>query len=224
MSTSSSSQELAREHAAGLASSTTDRASDVSRHAADAASETLSGAAQGASAVKDETVAQAKDLIGQVRDQVRTQANSQLGQLGSTMRELASQLDDMSQKSDHDTTAHSLVSDIAQRTHRMADMVEGREVNDLLDDLRDFARRRPMAFLIGAAGLGLVAGRIGRGMRDARQSAENAPSPYPPPYPTEPSRQYPMEPAARYPSEASMRYPAESTTQYPMDDRSHADE
>lgn len=224
MSTSRSSQELAREHAAGLASNTTDRASDVSRHAAGAASDTLSGAAQGASAVKDESVAQAKDLIGQVRDQVRTQANSQLGQLGSTMRELASQLDDMSQKGDPETTARTLVSDMAQRTHRMADMVEGREVNDLLDDLRSFARRRPMAFLIGAAGLGLVAGRIGRGVRDARESAENTPSPYPPPYPTEPSRQYPIEPATQYPPDPSVRYPGEPAAQYPMDDRSHADE
>ena len=41
---------------------------------------------------------------------------------------------------------------------------------DLLDDIRSFARRKPGAFLLGAAVAGIVAGRMFRGAKDASTS------------------------------------------------------
>jgi len=175
-STSNSAPGLAREQATGLANSASDRATDVAGHARAAGSETTAAAGRNVAKVKDETVSQARDLMEQARSQVTEQANSQLGQLGSAMRRLASELEEMSRRSDQDGMARSVVDDAAQRVHRTADMVEGRDVSDVLDDVRRFARRSPAAFLIGAAGLGMLVGRIGRGVRDAdgeRQSARS---------------------------------------------------
>lgn len=170
MSTSKSAPELAREHVTDLASDAGDRASAVSEHARAAGSETVATAGRGVTKVKDETVSQARDLVGQARDQVTAQANTQLGQLGSTMRRLAAELEEMGNHSDHDGMARSVVTEAAQRTHRLADMVEGREITELLEDVRDFARRRPGVFLAGAAAFGVLVGRIGRGVVDSGAS------------------------------------------------------
>jgi hypothetical protein len=52
----------------------------------------------------------------------------------------------------------------ADRLHGAASWLEKREPADLLNEARNFARRRPGAFLIGAAVAGLVAGRVTRGL------------------------------------------------------------
>jgi hypothetical protein len=54
----------------------------------------------------------------------------------------------------------------ADRAHGAASWLEQREPADLLDEVRNFARRRPGAFLIGAAVAGLAAGRLTRGLKD----------------------------------------------------------
>lgn len=172
-----------------LASDSSDRVSEVSEHARAAGSETVATAGQNVAKVKDETVSQAKDLVGQTRDQLTAQANNQLGQLGSTIRRLATELEEMGQRSEHDGMARSVVKDAAQRSHRLADKVEGREIADVLADVRHFARQRPGLFLLGAAGLGVLVGRMGRGIRDAGESESSQSEPsvsasaIPPSYP-----------------------------------------
>lgn len=48
----------------------------------------------------------------------------------------------------------------------------------MVDQVRGFARRRPGTFLLGALALGVVAGRLGRGAKDAQSSGQAEPSPY----------------------------------------------
>lgn len=61
----------------------------------------------------------------------------------------------------------------SQRISEVADWLEQRDPQDLLNDVTRFARRRPGTFLAIAAGAGLLAGRMGRGIRDAG-SADNS--------------------------------------------------
>ena len=55
----------------------------------------------------------------------------------------------------------------AESLYRMADDVETRGVGAVLDDLQQFARRRPGAFLLGAAVVGFGVGRLVKVQRDA---------------------------------------------------------
>src|SRR5205814_692865 len=58
----------------------------------------------------------------------------------------------------------------AERIHGAASWLEQREPADLLQAVRDFARRRPGVFLAGAVAAGLAAGRLTRGVTDAASS------------------------------------------------------
>lgn len=54
----------------------------------------------------------------------------------------------------------------AQRAEDFTAQLERKEPKELLSDVRRFAARRPGAFLAIAAGVGLVAGRLTRGLSD----------------------------------------------------------
>ena len=52
----------------------------------------------------------------------------------------------------------------ASRLDAAASWLENRQPGEILDEVRSFARRRPGAFIAGAAILGLVGGRMTRGL------------------------------------------------------------
>jgi hypothetical protein len=54
----------------------------------------------------------------------------------------------------------------ADRADRVADWLGEREPGDLVEEVRSLARRRPGAFLLGAALAGVVVGRLTRGVVD----------------------------------------------------------
>jgi hypothetical protein len=64
----------------------------------------------------------------------------------------------------------------SQRIHGMADRIDERGAQGIVDDVQDFARRRPGMFLAGAAFAGFVTGRLVRGMAAAQSSAGTSPS------------------------------------------------
>jgi hypothetical protein len=70
----------------------------------------------------------------------------------------------MVSNSDQSGPATQLTSQARDRVHGAADWLDGREPGDLVDELRSLARRRPGAFLVGAALAGVVAGRLTRGV------------------------------------------------------------
>ncbi len=79
----------------------------------------------------------------------------------------------MARKSENPGVASDLARQAADRTGSVAGWLEGREPAAILDDLTSFARRKPGAFLAIAAGLGLVAGRLTRGLAaDAKDSGD----------------------------------------------------
>jgi hypothetical protein len=70
--------------------------------------------------------------------------------------------------------ATDLVRQAADRTNTAADWFSHRQPGDLLNEVKGFARRRPGAFLGIAAGLGLLAGRLSRGVIDETRSSGGA--------------------------------------------------
>jgi hypothetical protein len=82
-----------------------------------------------------------------------------LGTLGQDLDRMAGQADS--------GLASDLVRNAAERVQTVSRHLEGREPAQLLDDVRDFARRRPGVFLLGALAAGVVAGRVARGAQKA---------------------------------------------------------
>lgn len=125
--------------------------------------------------VTSEVKHQARNLVGEVRTQVEDQSRSQRDRLVGTLRTLSDDLEQMSTKSDGGM-ASDLVRQGAERVRSFTDNMAGREPSELLDEVRNFARRKPGTFLLGALVTGIVAGRLARGAKDAGNGATDASS------------------------------------------------
>lgn len=120
-------------------------------------------AGQEAKQVAGEVKQQARNLAGELSTQAADQTRTQRDRLVLTLHELSDELDTMASSGGGSGLARDLVRQASQKARELSSKVEGREPGDLLEDLRSLARRRPGAFLLGAAALGVVAGRLTRG-------------------------------------------------------------
>jgi hypothetical protein len=145
---------------------------NVGQSARAAAGNVTSTAANQARNVVGETRQQAVDLLGEARSQAREQAWGQQRKAAQSLHTLAGQLNEMAARNGDSGMATRLAEEAASRVSGVASWLDGREPDDLLKDVRDFARRRPGTFLLGAALGGVLAGRMTRGVTTAAQSEE----------------------------------------------------
>lgn len=114
---------------------------------------------------------QARSVTGQARDQARTtardlrghvadEADSQAHRTAGAVRQWADDLAGLADNAPADSPARSLVAQAADGGHRAADYLDEHGVGGLIEDMQGFARRRPAAFLGGAALAGFALGRI----------------------------------------------------------------
>lgn len=163
-------------------SSMTDKASEMKDKAGEAANQGKQAAGQVAQTavehaqeVKEEAVRQARDLAGEARQQVSSQVGQQHQALVSNLRSLGSELGSMTHSTGGESgVATELVSQAKERIDSLADWLDGREPGQVLDEARNFARRRPGAFLLGALAAGVVAGRMTRGVVAAHTSDDSS--------------------------------------------------
>jgi len=154
-----------------------EKAADAAQAAKQASTDVAQTAAEKAKDVAEETTRQARDLLGEAREQLRQQVGSQHRMLVGNLRSLAAELGAMTGHSTQSGVATELVSQARDRVHSSADWLDGREPGDLVQELRSLARRRPGAFLLGAALSGVLAGRLTRGV--AAVHAQDTASPRP---------------------------------------------
>jgi hypothetical protein len=149
-------------------------ASEQARHAAGtAADETrhVAGVAQDeAKRVASEARTQLHGLLDQTTREVDEQSRTQKGRLAESMRTFGDDLDRMSSQG-QDGMAAQLTREVAERARSMSSYLDQREPRELLDDVRNFARRKPGTFLLGALAAGVVAGRLTRGAKQAHDEA-----------------------------------------------------
>lgn len=140
-----------------------------------AAQDVAGTAKEQATQVTGETKRQARQLFDQSREELRSQGSQQQSRLASTLRDLGSELSAMADGPDQGGKATGLVRDVGDQVSSAAQWLENREPGEVLEELRGFARRRPGTFLLLAAGLGVVGGRLTRGAVDeARDSSESS--------------------------------------------------
>ncbi len=141
-----------------------DEAANVKGQAADSGKQVAGVAKEEAGNVAAEAGQQAKDLLHQTAGEVSDQAHQQQQRLAGSVHSLADELGSMASASDQSGPMTDLVRQGADKGSELARWLENRQPGELLDDVRSFARRRPMAFLAGAALAGVVAGRLTKGL------------------------------------------------------------
>jgi len=150
--------------------------------AQDAKESTKSVASTAASEAKDvahEARTQLRQLFDQLTGEATDQASGQTQRAVQGLRSLGSELSGMAESQQGESgMAADLARQGASRLDAAASWLEGREPGEILDEVRSFARRRPGTFIAGAAILGLVGGRLTRGLTsDASGSSNGQPSP-----------------------------------------------
>ena len=153
-----------------------DQASAIKQSAADAGQHAAGVAKEQTQNVIAEAGNRTKDLLEQARGELGSQASAQQQRVAAGLRALGDELHAMTQHESDPGVATDLARQGATRSHDLASWLEGREPGSLLEELKGFARLRPSAFLGIAAGAGLLAGRLTRGVKDASGNPEPPPA------------------------------------------------
>jgi hypothetical protein len=154
-----------------------DEAGNVKDTAVDAGKQVADTAKQEAANVAGEAKQQAKSLLSTATSQIKDQASTQQGKLASSLRGYTDQLQGLTQGQPLEAgPLNDLVQQAASRGSDIASWLENREPADVLDEVRRYARRRPVVFLALCGLAGVVAGRITRGAVAANTSVDS-PSP-----------------------------------------------
>lgn len=140
-------------------------AREVGKQGAEAGQHVAEVAKGEAQEVAHEAKGQAKNLAHELGDDLKNQAESQQKKVAEGLRSISDELNSMAQNSDASGTATQWVQQAGQRTGDIAGWLDQRDPAGLLDETRRFARNRPGAFLAIAAGAGLLAGRLARGLQ-----------------------------------------------------------
>ena len=160
----------AAEEASDVASTATAEGQQLVSLASEQATELSSTAREQAARVRGEVVEQGKTLAEQAQTQVQTQVHTQsrrladsISRLGDEVRALADgRPDEAETVQPYVANAADAVYDAADRLYSLAADIDSRGIGGVLEDLQTFARRRPGAFLIGAAVAGFGVGRAVR--------------------------------------------------------------
>ena len=138
-------------------------ASNVASTAADGARDVAGEAGAQAKAVAGEAKEQLDRLVSQGRQELRQQADQRNSQAVGQLRTLSEQLGALVHgRPEAAGQLVSYASDVQYQIRRLAARMEQGGPQGVVDDVTRFARRRPGAFLAGAAGVGFVVGRLVR--------------------------------------------------------------
>jgi hypothetical protein len=162
--------DVVKAQAAGLGQS----GADAGKHAASVAQEQ-------ASQVAAEAARQGRDLLRQAQQQAGDQAARGQQRLAAELLSLGEELSEMADGSGQQGVAAGLARQAASRARGAGRWLDDRSPAQVIDGVQAFARRRPGVFLALAAGAGLVAGRLTRGLGAAHDDDAEPPTPTPAP-------------------------------------------
>jgi hypothetical protein len=137
---------------------------DLTQEAGAAGHRVADTAKQEARGVASEAKYQVRNLADRVGSEVRSQASTQQHRAAGGIRDVGSQFSEMAATSQRSGIARDVVETVGSRADSVAAWLDQREPQDLLDEVKRFARRRPGVFLAIAAGAGVVIGRLTRSL------------------------------------------------------------
>jgi len=126
--------------------------------------------------VAEEAKQQARNLAQEAGSQLTEQAKSQQQRAAGGIRSIGEELRGMAQGSTESGTATELVRQASDKLTDLAGWLENREPGAVLQEVREYARRKPGTFLLGAVALGVVAGRATRNLADPSTARTSSPT------------------------------------------------
>ena len=156
-----------------------EEAAQVKDTAAEAGRQVAGTAKEEAANVVAETKTQAKSLLSQARDELSSQGSTQKDRLTGTLHGFAKELGAMASGSSESGPLTDLAQQASHKGGEIAHWLDNHEASDVLDEIKRFARRRPLTFLALAAAAGVLVGRIGRGAVAANTSLDSPDVPTP---------------------------------------------
>lgn len=168
-----------------VASSAGERGGALAGRAKQDARDVVQTAMERAGDVTEELSTQSRSLLNETTGQLQTQARAAAQQAAENLQRLGSEAQALAEGRPEDAPvltdyAWKMADGLygaADRLHGLAEDVETRGFSGVLEDLSAYARRRPGAFLLGAAAVGFGVGRLvkaGAGRRQPGQ--EEAPA------------------------------------------------
>jgi hypothetical protein len=156
-----------------VASTTTTEAAQVAGTASDGAKDVAKETGRQVNQVAGEAAEHARQLLAQTGDQLKEQAAAQTGRAAEGLRTVTSQLTALRNGRPEEAGA---VGDYAQqltaKLGEVADRLDDRGFEGIVDDVHRFARRRPGVFLMAAGAAGFLAGRFLRGTQAASSDGD----------------------------------------------------
>ncbi|TPG16329.1 hypothetical protein EAH86_14155, partial [Pedococcus bigeumensis] len=115
------------------------------------------------------------ELWQQTRSQLLDQSAQQQTKVAEGLRSLSQELSGMARGSEQQGVASDLAHQASQRMGDVASWLDQRDPGSLVSEVKQFARQRPGTFLAAAAVIGLVGGRLSRGLvADHQDQADTA--------------------------------------------------
>jgi hypothetical protein len=143
-----------------------DQASDLANSSVQAGKHVGDVAREQASGVAAVAGRQGRNLMEQAQGQLHEQAAEGQQRIAKKLLSLSDELRSMAENSNQGV-AVDITQQAASRVRDAGHWLEKREPGQVVNEVQSFARRRPAVFLVLAAGAGLVAGRLTRGLKDA---------------------------------------------------------
>jgi hypothetical protein len=139
------------------------------KHVADVAREQASG-------VVAEAGRQGRGLLQQAQQELEVQASHGQQRLAKQLLSLSDELRSMADTSGRSGMATGLTQQAASRVRDAGQWLDEHRPGQVAEEVQSFARRRPAVFLALAAGAGLVAGRLTRGLKNAASDNSTTPT------------------------------------------------
>ncbi|MEJ7629955.1 MAG: hypothetical protein WKF54_10230 [Nocardioidaceae bacterium] len=162
------------EQSSGVKDVAGEQAQQVAGTAKHQATQVVDTAKEQVQAVTSDIRDQTRQLAGDAREQLMDHAGSQRDRAVESLRSVGDELSEMAEKAESSGLGVQLAREGGDVTKKVADFLEQREPGQLVDEVRDLARRRPGAFLLGAALAGVVAGRAARGAKSAHSADDGS--------------------------------------------------
>lgn len=129
--------------------------------------------------VAAEAATQVRGLLDQARTEVTDQAGAQQQRAARSLRSVSDELRSMADSAEQPGMVTDLAREASQRTDAFAQWLEEHEPGDLVVTAKSFARERPGMFLAIAAGAGVLAGRLTRGLKEGPTGSARSVPPSP---------------------------------------------
>lgn len=140
-----------------------DQAAQVKDTAVEAGKNVAATTKQEAANVVAEAQDQAKSMLHTVTSEVKEQAGTQQQRVAGSLHSLAKELGGMASSSSESGPLTDLAHQASRKGGEIANWLEHREPSDVLEEVKRFARRRPVTFLLLCGAAGVLAGRVTRG-------------------------------------------------------------